>query len=305
MTPHDPLSSVSQNDKSDFRPVAARNWTIPILALGLVAALIGGLYQHSELTNTRLELAGVQREVGNLRQSLTAADTTVAQRIGSLKAELETTKQETVASTQAARNAARQQAQMMASQITKKQNEERQVLAKQLDDIKINTEQAAARLTDITSQVGTVKTEVGDVKTQVASARSDIDRTIADLKRTTGDLGVMSGLIATNSKELAALKELGDRNITEFTLSKSQKAQRVGDIMVTLKKADMKRNRFTVDLLVEDKTIQKKDKTINEPVQFYVVSRARQPYEMVVNSVEKDKIVGYLAAPKARLSAKL
>jgi chromosome segregation ATPase len=305
MTSQDSLRSNPQHEDQTMETGSIRNWTTPLLVTALAIVLAGGLYQHTQLTNVRLELAGIQREMGNLRQSLSTADANVAKNIGSLKADLETTKQETVASTQEAKNAARQQAQIVASQMTKRQDQERQVLAKQLNDIKATTEDAAAKLTDITSQVGNVKTEVGDVKTQMVSARTDLDRTIAELKRTTGDLGVMSGLIATNSKEIGALKELGDRNITEFSLTKSQKSQRVGDIVVTLKKADTKRNRYTVDLVVDDKKIEKKEKTINEPVQFYVVSKARQPYEMVVNEVQKDRIVGYLAAPKSHLAAKL
>jgi hypothetical protein len=49
--------------------------------------------------------------------------------------------------------------------------------------------------------------------------------------------------------------------------------------------------------LADDKRVEKRDRSINEPVQFYV-SRARQPYEIVVNEVQKDRVVGYLAVPK-------
>ena len=69
--------------------------------------------------------------------------------------------------------------------------------------------------------------------------------------------------------------------------------------MLTLKKTDQKKNKFTIELVADDKRVEKKDKSINEPLQFYT-SKARQPYEIVVNEVGKDIIVGYLATPKVQ-----
>ena len=123
----------------------------------------------------------------------------------------------------------------------------------------------------------------------------------AELKKVTGDLGVTSGYVATNGKEIAALKRLGERNIIEINLSKAKQPQRVGDISLLLKKADPKRNRYTIEVVADDKTTEKKDRTINEPVQFYV-AKAKQPYEIVINQVKKDQIVGYLATPKDQIA---
>jgi hypothetical protein len=140
---------------------------------------------------------------------------------------------------------------------------------------------------------------VSSVKTEVASNKAELDKTIAQLHSTQGDLGVQSGLIATNGKELAALKALNDRNYFEFNLGKTKAPQRVGDILLQLKKADPKKNRYTFEVTADDKRTEKKDKGVNEPVQFYT-SKARQPYEVVVNEVKKDQIVGYLATPKVQ-----
>jgi hypothetical protein len=112
-------------------------------------------------------------------------------------------------------------------------------------------------------------------------------------------LGVQSGLIATNGKELAALKALGERNYFEFNLTKTKEPRKVGDITVLLKKTDPKKNKYTIELVADDKKYEKKDKNLNEPVQFYV-AKARQPYEIVVNEVKKYQIVGYLTTPKVQ-----
>jgi hypothetical protein len=151
----------------------------------------------------------------------------------------------------------------------------------------------------VNTRVEGVKSEVGAVKTDVASTKTELEKTIGDLKRVRGDLGEQSGLVATNGKELQALKALGERNYFEFKLPKAKQPQKVGDVLLTLKKSDQKKNKFTIELVADDKKVEKKDKSINEPLQFYT-SKARQPYEIVINEVGKDMIVGYLATPKVQ-----
>jgi len=157
-----------------------------------------------------------------------------------------------------------------------------------------------SKFTEVSNDVDQVKANVETVKTSAAATQTDLDGTKVDLKRVVGDMGVMSGLIATNSKDLEALRALGERNYFEFDLSKGS-AQKVGDITLTLRKADPKHNRFTVDIFADDRHVEKRDKTINEPVQLYVGGYA-QPYEIVVNQVNKEKVTGYLATPKMKLA---
>lgn len=167
----------------------------------------------------------------------------------------------------------------------------------QLSAVKSSADESSTAL-------NSVSTDVKQVRTDVDATRSELQNTIADLRRATGDMGVMSGLIATNSTELKALRELGERNYYEFRLTRKDKAQKVGDVTLALKKADAKKSRFTLELNADDRKIEKKDKTMNEPVQFYVASKARQPYEIVVNEISKDTVVGYLSTPKVQVSRK-
>src|SRR5262249_14722143 len=147
------------------------------------------------------------------------------------------------------------------------------------------------------TKIADVSTDVSGVKTKLTQTDADLQKTIADLKSARGDMGVQSGLIATNASELAALKRLGERNYFEVKLGKTKDRQRVGDITLLLKKTDPKKNKYTVEVMADDKLTEKKDKNVNEPVQFYT-TKAKQPYELVVNQVAKDQIVGYLATPK-------
>ncbi|MBI5280300.1 MAG: hypothetical protein HY858_01370 [Candidatus Solibacter usitatus] len=276
-------------------------WAVVVLGLGLAASFGVALRQHNTIVNTRMEIASLQRELSSVRQTISNSDMNLSQALGVLRTELDSARKENQTTTERAKAAAGKQAETLASQLSTKLNERQELqqkqVAEQLDQIKSRADQATARLTDITTEVGTVKTDV-------ASTRSQLDRTIADLHRTTGDLGIMSGLIATNSKELAALREIGEREYFEFTIARTSAPQRVGDIQVQLKRADPKRNRFTLQIVADDKSVEKKDRNVNEPVQFYVVSKARQPYELVVNEVRKDTVVGYLATPKVKAAGR-
>ena len=190
-----------------------------------------------------------------------------------------------------------------------------QVLAKKLDEQKAEHQSALTQVdgkvselsrvaADTDSKVGSLTGTVEGVQQDVAKNRQEIQQTLRELKTVRGDLGVQSGLIATNGTELNALRELGARNYYDFDITKTKQPQRVGAIQVRLKKADRKRNKYTIELWADDKRIEKKNKTLLEPVQFYVLG-SRIPYEIVVQKLEKNRIVGYLATPKvaARRSA--
>jgi hypothetical protein len=137
----------------------------------------------------------------------------------------------------------------------------------------------------------------------VAATKADLETTKGKLQSTIGDLGVQSGLIARNHDEVEELKRMGERDIFEFNLSKSAKApERVGPIQVLLRKVDTKHYKYTLNVVADDKSIEKKDKTVGEPIQFYVRG-ARAPYEIVVFDLGKDQAKGYLSTPKSARAA--
>lgn len=141
--------------------------------------------------------------------------------------------------------------------------------------------------------------DVNKLNGDVTGVKNDLDTTKATLARATGDMGVMSGLIARNHDDLEELKRKGDRNYYEFTIQKSKSAQHVGPVSIALNKADAKKSKYTITVLADDKSIEKKDKTAGEPVQFYVRGAARTaPFEIVVFDVNKNQITGYLSTPK-------
>jgi hypothetical protein len=142
--------------------------------------------------------------------------------------------------------------------------------------------------------------DVTKLNGDVSGVKNDLDATKGKLDRATGDMGVMSGLIARNHDDLEELKRKGDRNYYEFTVQKSKTPQRVGPVQMSLNRTDLKKSKYTMTVLADDKSIEKKDKTAGEPVQFYVKGAQHYaPYEIVVFDVGKNQITGYLSTPKS------
>lgn len=224
------------------------------------------LKERLDSTKTRLDATAEKSE--RLKDELSTTRTTLDSRLGRTQREVEATKK-------------------TAKELEAEQRQAAAQLGSQITSVR---EEAATK-------VSAVATDVGGVKTGLDATRKDLEDTKTRLKSAVGDLGVQSGLIARNYDELQELKRRGERNYFEFNLPKEKTPRRVGDISIRLTKTDPKKGKYTIEVVAEDKKVEKKDKTVNEPVQFYV-ARARIPCEIVVNTVDKDRIVGYLATPK-------
>ncbi|MCW5976770.1 MAG: hypothetical protein KIT09_01770 [Bryobacteraceae bacterium] len=277
-------------------PPSGPGLKIPIL-FGIVIALVAAnVYLFLQLDQVRTELASMREsilgEVSNLRESSTVTSQTHQRRMETMRDELDAARRQAAMAAGQAKEQATKRAEELARKLEAEQARQREEQAKA-------QQQLSHELSEVAKATETTQTGLGEVKTEITNTKSELSKTIENLKQVTGDLGVQSGLIATNSTELTALKALGDRNYFEFDIRKTKQPIKVGDIALKLKRADAKRGRYTIDVVADDRTVEKKDRTVNEPLQFYV-SGARQPYELVINEVQKDRITGYLATPKVR-----
>jgi flagellar basal body-associated protein FliL len=247
----------------------AGKWILIIVALLVVAAAGYAQYStHMAIEKLTADLAGSQAQVKELQNRMQTAEAegeTLAQQAGMTKKEL-----------------AQRTAQLQAEQ---------RAAANRLE------QEQKAQITAVSGDIAGVKTDVGGVKTDVASTKADLEATKAKLQSAVGDLGVQSGLIATTRGDLEALKHKGDRNYYEFTLLKGAKPQPVSTVSLQLRKTDMKKGKFTLNVTADDKTIEKKDRNVAEPIQFYS-GRDHMLFELVIWTVEKDKATGYLSTPK-------
>jgi len=247
----------------------AGKWILILFALVVIAVF--GYAQYltqariakltKDLDASRAQVAELQKRM----QSAEAEEETLGQKVGMTKKDL-------------AQRAAQLQAQQKAAESRLEQEQKEQI-------------------GQVSGEVAGVKTDVGGVKTDVAATKADLEATKAKLQSTVGDLGVQSGLIATTRGDLELLKHKGDRNYYEFTLLKGAKPQPVATVSLQLKKADAKRGKYTMNVSADDKTIEKKDRTVAEPIQFYS-GRDHLLFELVVWSVDKNKATGYLSTPK-------
>ena len=247
-------------------------WILIALAVVYVGASAFFIYdQHGKLQKVTQDQTASQQQIGDLTKRMQSAEAdseTLAQQLGMTKKELAT------------RAAELQHQQQVASA-----------------RIKAQAEEEKKDVGAVSGEVGAVKTDVGGVKTDVAATKSSLEATIAKLQGTIGDLGVQSGLIANTRSDLEALKHRGDRQYYEFTLLKGSHPQAFSTVALQLKKTDPKRGKYTLNVTADDKTIEKKDRNQSEPVQFYT-GREHMLYELVVWTVDKNKITGYLSTPK-------
>lgn len=248
---------------------------------------IGGVY----IVLSAFVMFSMYGRVQQLETGLATADeqqAKLAQRVDASEASMQTT----VASVNDKLGSAQQQLETRSTQLQRQSKASLNRLVKE----------QKAQMEAFNGEVEGMKTDVGTVKTDVEATKSDLAATKDKLDHTIGDLGVQSGLIAHTREDLEALRRKGERNYYEFTLVKGQGPTPVSTVSLQLKKVDPKKSKFTLNVLADDRTIEKKDRTMFEPLQFYT-AKDRHLYEVVVFTAEKNKVTGYLSTPKEPIVA--
>jgi chromosome segregation ATPase len=266
------------------------------LGAGAIAASLAAnaflLFQVRDLqTLTAKNQEVVQNQIETIKESSTVMTAAQKKRLEELKDDLEARSRQLNAAASQAKKEAVSYADEQAKKLGQENQQTKEAVAQTnsaLSDVRQKADTANAKLAD-------VNTDVAGVKTDLASTKTDLDKTKSQLQKVSGDLGITNGYVATSAKDIEELRRRGEVSIVEFSLKKQKVMQKVGDIAMQLEKSDPKKNRFNVILLADDKRVEKKDRTVNEPLQFYV---AKSLYQIVVISVSKDQISGYLQTPK-------
>jgi len=276
-------------------PPSNSNLKIALAAGAIVASLAANvflLFQVRDLqTLTAKNQEIVQNQIDTIKENSTVMTAAQKKHLDELKDDLEARSRQLNQAASQAKKEAVTYADEQAKKLERENQQTNQAVAQTntaLSDVKQRADTANAKLAD-------VGTDVAGVKTDLASTKTDLDKTKSELKKVSGDLGITNGYVATSAKDIEELRRRGEVSITEFSLKKQKSLQKVGDISMQLEKADPKKNRFNVILLADDKRVEKKDRTVNEPLQFYV---SKSLYQIVVISVGKDQISGYLQTPK-------
>ena len=267
---------VQQNQGSESRSMSG-GLKIALLVVAALYILVSGYFlydSHSRVgkleEQQKAQEQEMQKKIAALRSETQASDTALADKVGMTQKDL-------------AARSAQLQSQQKAAESRLAQQQKEQIGA-------------------VSTDVAAVKTDVGGVKTDVATTKQQLADTQAKLQSVIGDLNVQSGLIAKTRGDLDELKRRGDRSYFEFTLLKGQKPTNVSTIALQLKKVDVKKGKFTLAVMADDRTFEKKDRLMYEPMQFYT-GKDRQLYELVVFEVDKNKVGGYLSTPKGAPAA--
>jgi len=269
------------NDKVVEMEMSAPRWVAPAVVVAVLLAVVGawfGWSASSQLHETRQAMStemkqadqNLAREVAELRQQVAVSDKANAE----LQSDLGVVAKR-LNVTQGQWKKAREEAARLQTE---------------------NAKQLAAMDTAVKSELATKASaeEVKAVSSEVSVVRTDLNSTIENLKMARGELGT---LIARNSEEISVLRRLGERDYLEFTIEGKQ-PQKVGAITVQLRGTNTKKSQFTVAMTVDDLRVEKKNRQVNEPIYFYTRG-GRQPLELVINKVDKNKVAGYLSIPKA------
>ncbi|MGI4756090.1 MAG: hypothetical protein ACRYGF_04485 [Janthinobacterium lividum] len=267
------------NHTDHLRPSTLIPVAVAVALLCAMGSLVWAFLLQGRLSRAEAQLAAAQQTSAAVQQRISASDArsraaseSFAQKLGSTQAQIDA---------RADALLARQQAD--STRLAGEQHSAEQRLH--------------ADVSSVQSEVGSVKTDVGSVRSDLGATRADLAETKSQLQRTVGDAGVMSGLIARNHDDLETLRHRGDRTYYEFNLQKNASPTLLSSVKLQLKKADAKKGRYTLSVNSDDRIIEKKDKTMDEPVQFY---SGKNPalFEIVVNTVTKNNVTGYLSVPK-------
>jgi hypothetical protein len=267
--------------KSMFRVLAAINLVL-VLALGYALfSMKGTLADRIAAVDSTTQQAQTknQKKMTDLASDVEL----INKRVGVTSTEL-TRARETA---QTLRRQQEEAAKELASQLATKANS---------TDVDGWRQESTTKLTALKQDSDAVSGEVTGIKKDLVATREEFGRQLVDVKT------VLSEGIAKNSGELAELRKKGERDYFEFDIRRNSKQplQRVADVQLGLLKTDPKSLKYSIAIQVDDNRLEKKDRTANEPVQF-LVGRDELRYEVVVNSVEKDRVRGYVSAPKDKV----
>jgi len=257
-------------------------WVIAAVAVLGVVAVVGLVMAHNASTQTTEVQQAFDTRVKAIQTDFTGQIATLQQH----EAQVDTTN----AGLQSDLTVVTKRLRLTQSDLKKARDEAETIRTE--DQQKIAEVDASAK-TELATKAST--DEVKGVDGKVEGVRTDLTGTQNDLKMARSELGT---LIARNHEDVEQLRRLGERDYIEFTIDTKNKPQKVGAFMVELKGTNPAKKRYNVSLIVDDSRIEKKNLPVDEPI-FFHQGNDRRPLELVVNTVAKDKVTGYISVPKA------
>ncbi|HUJ48560.1 MAG TPA: hypothetical protein VLW25_00110 [Bryobacteraceae bacterium] len=291
------------NDHANARRAHLPASVFVLLLLGLALALAGNVYQFVKSQRLARDLAAIQHnlqaQITRLSDATSGAFDVAERRFEELKR----LQDSTAAAIIDARSELRHSNSQVATRLEDRNQElaqRNQELAAQLTALK---QDIAARLQSTAARLQNTSTKLDTADAKLQHVFTETDRNRADLKKVAVDLNAVTAKLATTAKTVTTLPQppatppqLPARKHLPFDLLTTKVPTRIGEIQIAIRSTDPKNNRYSMDLYTGDKVARGKDCAVNEAVQFYL-SGNPLPYEVVVNQVWKDEVIGYVSAP--------
>ena len=273
-----------------------KGWKI---AGGIAVAALIGLNVHlmnkvgAIETSTQSERSAMTAEVSDLEAALSAQRGAHQREISALQQSVEKTKAEAA---NRARSEARRGADQLSKLIAQKEREQQDMFLTEIGSVRGEADINRKGIEDVSTRV------VG-VQGELDQTRQSLNETADLLVSTQTDVDVISGRVGAHEAAIERLKMQGQRDVTQFQLPVAKQRTKVQTVHMRVKDIYFKKNRYTLEVMADDKVVTHKDRLLNQPVEFYVTGAA-QPYEVVVTDIERNQVTGYLATPKFKQLAR-
>ncbi len=259
--------------------------------VALLCLLVGNFYLYSKVNRAEVNAhtlkLTLEEKLARIEKNSNYQLGNAQQEIQHLRASLDEARSE---ASKKAKSEARRQTDRLSKNIAGQQRTAKEAVMGEMRTLGDKTFETAGKVEGIEGELGGVKSELAGTVERLEST----DRVLNDTKAHMRSIG---DWVAGNASEIDKLREKGSRQLVRFQLSRSEEMRRVGDVRMRLRKTDPKRNKYTVEILADDKKMVKKGLYANEPVQFYVAD-CTEPYEIVMTAVKKDHVMGFLSRPK-------
>jgi chromosome segregation ATPase len=275
-------------EKPEARSTPAWRWVTIILAFLAVGGLTYYLVQaqsqieklSNSLTASQGQLSSVsdqlrqsQEQIGSLEQGLSQSQTQAAVQKGQLRAQ--------------------------ASQYRSLYSELKEGQQRQGEELASVGQQKADR-----TEVNDLRNETGEIKKQVTEANSNISDLRQATSRNAGEIESTKTAVASvreatdaNRKTISDVQYSLARDVYNFELTENTGIMKVDDVSLRLRKVELSKQRYDMEIFTGNKRLKKTGQLLNEPIYFFVTG-AQKPYELVVTKLDKKHVIGYLSVPK-------
>lgn len=268
-----------------------------LLGVVIAALVVGNFYLISRVESLKSETETLQAnfdtQISGVQESSSQYAVQARRELEVLRKQLEEARDEAAGRAQ---REARRQSDQVAKNLTQQQQRQQEEFMSGIHDVRTVADEA-------NTEVKVVRNDLLGMKTEVENTNAHLHETATLLDQTNNDVGELNGLVSDNRSEIATLRRHTERDRINFNLAKSKEMQRVADIQLRLRDTDVKRNKFSIEILADDKKFVKKERQVAEPVMFYMGDSA-QPYELVITKIDKDAVSGYLARPKTQMASR-